>query len=321
MIEFKNVSKTYTKGSDLQKFIAQIFKNPVQSGVQALKAASFSVQPSEIVGLIGPNGAGKTTAAKIISGLLVPTSGTVIVNNENPADLSEEFKKSFALYRGEIQMLDNGVIVEDSIKDRLEMYGQPIFQENTYLTELIEMFEVQSLLSKIPEELSQGQRTLVEFITAIAHKPTTMILDEPTNGLDIVAVQKFGEVLEHLKNKYQVAVVITSHNLNNIVSIADRIVLINNGEVVLRGSTEEILAKESGERKVRVEVEPSFEFSQSFLTKFKANYTLDGPVLTIPTAKADIKETLSLILQDLPITDIKIIEPPVEEIFKKYYQK
>jgi ABC-2 type transport system ATP-binding protein len=321
MIELKNISKTYSKGSDLKKFINQVLKKLQDQGTQALQSISFDVQPSEIIGLIGPNGAGKTTAAKIISGLLFPNQGEVLVNNENPANLSEEFKKSFAMYRGEIQMLDDGVVVEDSIKDRLEMYKQPKFSENTYLAELIKMLEVQLLLSRVPEELSQGQRTLVEFITAIAHKPSSMILDEPTNGLDIVAVQKFGEVLEHLKNKYQIAIVITSHNLHNIVSVADRIVLINNGEVVLRGSTEEILAKESGERKIRVEVDPSFEFSQDTFAKFGENHTINGPVLTIISQKSEIKEVLSLVLQELPVTDIKIIEPPVEEIFKKYYQK
>jgi len=325
MIDFQKVSKTYTKESDFKKLIGQIFKRQSNISntkfVQALNSVSFDVQPSEIVGLIGPNGAGKTTAVKIISGLLFPSSGNVIVNSEIPSDLSEKFKKSFALYRGEIQMLDNGIIIKDSIKDRLEMYEQPKFKENSYLKELIKKLDAKDLLLKVPEELSQGQRTLVEFIIAIAHRPKTVILDEPTNGLDIIAVQKVGEVLEYLKNKYQMAIVITSHNLHNIVAIADRIVLINNGKVVLRGSTEDILAKESGDRVIRVEVEPLFEFSQAILNKLEFDYELDGPVLIIKTTKRNIKDVLSLVLQQFLVTDLKIVEPPVEEIFKKYYQR
>lgn len=323
MIKVNSVSKIYTSDDFVKRIISRITNQKLEEFV-ALKAVSMVVNSGEIVGLIGPNGAGKTTLAKVISGLLIPNGGEVKVDDYNPTELSKEFKLKYALYRGEVRMMDEGIVVRDSLEDHLKLYEKTEVINNDFVNLLIEELGVGELLDELPEDLSQGQRTLVEFVYAISHQPSTMILDEPTNGLDIVAIEKFNNVLKLLKEKYNCSIIITSHNLQNIISVADRILLINSGKIVLEGTPHEILSKETGERLVRIELDSWDESFNNKFDKFKKYGEIidnEPPVITFSIMKQDIQQFLLELLKEMVVMDITVIEPPIESIFKRYFQK
>lgn len=323
MIKVNSISKIYTSNDFVKRIISRITNKRLDEFV-ALKDVSMVVNSGEIIGLIGPNGAGKTTLAKVISGLLIPNNGKVSVDDQNPTELSKEFKLKFALYRGEVRMIDEGIVIRDSLEDHLKLYGKPEINENNYVNLLIEELGVGEFLDELPEDLSQGQRTLMEFVYAISHQPSTMILDEPTNGLDIVAVEKFNNVLKLLKEKYNSSIIITSHNLQNIISVADRVLLINSGKVVLEGAPHEILSKETGERLVRIELDGWDESFNNKFNKFKKYGEIidnEPPVITFSIMKQDIQQFLLELLKEMIVKDITVIEPPIESIFRKYFKK
>jgi len=323
MIKLKKITKIYKTQSNIVKAINLLKKQDSNTnrGIKALDNVSFFVNDSEIIGLIGPNGAGKTTAAKIISGLLFPTSGTVKVDDENPLNLSKSFKLNFALHRSDVYMLDDNVIIRDAINSHLSIYSKPDIQNNDFLKNLIEILDAKDLLNRIPNELSKGQRTLMEFLNAISHEPKNIILDEPMNGLDILAIQRFNSALTYLKQNCTASIIITSHNLDTISKISDRIILINKGKVMLDGTTLEILKKETGIRIITITLDNLNNNLKFENLKQYGEVTIDKNIINIKTKKKNIKSLLKEIINNYQITDLTINEPPIEEIFAKYYKK
>lgn len=318
MIKIKNLTQSYSLESEIVKLfrIVSKSKTPDSKRKEVLTNLDLEVNRGEIIGLIGPNGAGKTTLVKVITGLLINTNGEVYVCDERPSDLSVNFKKRIALFRGDISGLDDGVTVKDSLEEKLKIYNQPDIKDNKYVKFLISQLKVERFLDRTPDSLSLGQRMLVELLYAISHDAELIILDEPTNGLDVVALGRFKEMLKQLKETYNKTLIITSHNLQNILAVSDRIILINNGVVVLNGSPVEIFKMANKSKLIKVEVThlpKSFILSEEF--KFK------NSIIELRIDNVNINKVLKEILDQVEIVDIEIIDPPIEEIFGKYFER
>lgn len=316
MIKISKISKQY-------RIRKSIFWRKAKDKVNALSDVNLEINDGEIIGLIGPNGAGKTTLIKLITGLLLPTEGKIDVNGFNPGDLSKSFKKQIGLFRGEVSMFDDGVIVKDSIEERLKIYKKESLANNENLMWMIKKLRASKILESTPESLSQGQRTIVEFINALCHFPSVILLDEPTNGLDIVATERINNLIKELRERFNSTIILTSHNLNNVLNISDRIVLINNGKVLLNDSEASIRENETGERTIHVELVK--EIKDKSLEKLRNDIhgiivSFNYPVLEIKSNKQFISDELKTLLDYVDVRDIKVIEPPVELIFSKYFE-
>ena len=315
MIKVTNLSKTYfvTKPFDFVRFL---FNRPAKPGFKALNSLNFSIADGEVVGLIGPNGAGKTTTIKLLTGLLRPTAGEVQIDAYTPADLITEFKKTITLFRGNVPLLDDGVVIKDSFEDKLKIYGCRKLAHNQPLQALIMLAKISRFLVKTPEELSLGQRTWVELVYALAHFPQYLFLDEPTIGLDLTVQIRFKAVIAHLVKAYQPTILITSHDLQTVVDICPRLILINKGKVMIDKPTEAAIKGSTIDKKI------IFSLKQPLPKKMAlpANSVYQFPKLTLLTPREKLQTTIIDWSKKIDYLDIDITEPPLEQIFAQYYR-
>lgn len=317
MITVSRVSKTYfpkTFSSNLTHLIFGRVSHTEGEGFKALTNITFKINEGEIVGLIGPNGAGKTTLMKILTGLSQPTSGVVAVGPYRPAELVTDFKKSIAFFSGTQHNLDDGVIIRDSFEEKLKTYDLALMPGNQFASRLINLSKIEAFLDRVPEELSTGQRTLVEVAYSLLHQPTYIFFDEPTLGLDLNATLLLKELIRNLNQKEKATFVITSHDLQNVVDISVRIILINRGRLLVDKPTRQILHEETFDRQIEFTLT-----DKNGLKNLSPEAILDYPRLTIKTTKSKVGEVIALWLPRLHFNDLRITEPPIEEIFTKLY--
>lgn len=317
MITATNISKTYSSSGMFTKLLSAMGLKKTVDSTAALKNINIAFNDGQIVGIIGPNGAGKTTFVKILTGLLFPTTGSVEVNGFNPLDLSQEYKMQVGLYRGDVKQLDENVVIRDLIEDRLKMYGKQRIEENEFVQGLIQVLQVDKFLDRTVDSLSLGQSVLMEVLIASAHCPKVMLLDEPTNGLDVLALGRLKKAVHFLKGA-GATVLFTSHNLHSVVDISDRIVLINRGEVVLDGTPSELL--KSADDKVLVKIILSQRPSEGLLDSLSKEYKLQFPFVKFYAKRKELAKMLTPILNACDVEDLEIEEIPIEKIFSRYYK-
>jgi len=316
MIRAQNLTKIYKHRTTLDnlKFLLGL-SSKSDKDVKAVNNISFEIKDKEIIGIIGPNGAGKTTTIKMLTGLLKPTDGNVKVGKHIPFELKENFKLDIGLFMGEVNTLDDGVVIKDSIEDRLKIYKQSQVNKNKYVEQLVETTGISKFMDNVPENLSQGQRTLVEFVTSILHAPKYLFLDEPIIGLDVNAIIKFKKVIKLLNKKLKSTIIITSHNLQHVVDLSGRIILINKGKILIDKSTDEVIHKDTLDRVIRFYID-STEGTQNLPKSMKLNF----PWVTVKTSKKNLEKAIQDGLRRFKVSDIRITEPPIEEIFSKYFE-
>ncbi len=315
MIKVTDLSKTYfeTKPFDFVRFL---FNRPAKPGFKALNCLNFAIADGGVIGLIGPNGAGKTTTIKLLTGLLRPSAGQVQIDTFTPSDLTTEFKKSITLFRGNVPTLDDGVVIRDSFEDKLKIYGCRKLTQNDPLQKLINLSQISRFLAKTPEELSLGQRTWVELVYALAHFPKYIFLDEPTIGLDLTVQIRFKTVISHLVKTYQPTVLITSHDLQTVVDICPRLILINKGKVMIDKPTEAAIKGSTIDKKIIFTLKKPLPKNMAL----PANSVYQFPKLTLLTPREKLQTTIIDWSKKIDYQDIDITEPPLEQIFAQYYR-
>lgn len=267
---------------------------------RGVEDASFSLEPKEILGFIGPNGAGKSTVIRIIMGLIKKTSGSVLVFGEEP---SYKMNEKIGYMPSEVFMYQ-----ELTVKDQLEYLATLHQCEKSRVVALCEYFDL-DMQRKI-KELSFGNRKKLGIISALMHEPEFIILDEPTSGLDPLIQKRFFALLEKERNR-GASILLSSHVLNDIEKICDRVCLIKEGRVLF---TEGLTNLKKTSHK-RIIINPVIPLNSPGLMKLKENhdevlYSFSGDINEL------IKELSQYHLNKLHIDDLQL-----EEIFLHYYQK
>ncbi|GHU98359.1 ABC transporter ATP-binding protein [Spirochaetia bacterium] len=256
MIELHDIRKTFRvakrkKGAGAA--IRSLFHREYET-VRALDGISFTVQTGEIAGFIGPNGAGKSTAIKIMSGILVPDSGECRVGNTVPWKDRSHYVGRIGVVFGQRTQLWWDVPVQDSFELLKDIYKTPeaVFKNN--LDELTTILELEPLLKTPLRQLSLGQRMRCEIAASLLHSPQVLFLDEPTIGLDAVSKLAVRRFITHLNKTKGITVILTSHDMNDIEALTDRIILIGKGNILYDGSLGKIRERYEGDRKQIEEV-------------------------------------------------------------------
>ena len=208
--------------------------------ITAVDHVSFQVQPGEVLGLLGPNGAGKTTILHLILGLITPTSGDI-----------RAFGKSIATNRREIlqrvnfssaySLLPTNLTVRENLTIFARLYRVPNVKHR--ISEVLELFEIESSADKLTGFLSSGQLSRVNLCKAFLNHPEILFLDEPTVGLDPDIALKVRHRLQELQRDRNLTMIYTSHNMREIESLCTRVIFLSKGRIVAEGSPEEIVAK------------------------------------------------------------------------------
>lgn len=208
----------------------------------AVKDISFEINSGQVLALIGPNGAGKTTTVSMIGGYLMPTSGTVLINNQNIWE-NKKFNNSEigVVFGGELGFYGRATAY-DNLKFFSNLNKIPFKKQKKEIIRVLELVELEKVANKKVEEFSRGMRQRLHIARALLGKPKILLLDEPTNGLDIEIATEIRKVLLNLVKDTQVAILLTSHIMSEIETLADKIILIGNGEIKKSGTLQEIIS-------------------------------------------------------------------------------
>lgn len=305
------------KGSGLRGSIKS-FLHPKKRIVNAVADLSFSIQEGELVGFIGPNGAGKTTTLKSLSGLIYPTSGFISVLDFNPWEKKEEFLKQISLVMGQKNQLWWDLPAIESFELNKEIYEIPDKDYRKNLDDLVSLLGVSGLLHTQVRKLSLGQRMKMELIASLIYRPKVLFLDEPTIGLDLIAQQNLRDFIYQYNKKYNATVILTSHNMKDLVDLTRRVIVINDGSLIFDGPLEDLTVKFAKDKLIKVKFSDEIDVKKLEGVGEIKNYKY--PELSISVPRTTVAVAASELLQNFSISDLTIEELPIEEVISMLFK-
>lgn len=315
----KNLTKTFrTIVSDKGGIISRLFKREYKM-TAALDHVSFEIPENTLVGLIGPNGAGKTTIMKILSGVLYPTSGDVNVFGFTPFDKKREYLKQIAFIMGQKNQLLWELPAVDSFKLTQAVYE---LSDQTYsktLKHLLDLLDGYTIAQKPVKTLSLGQRMKMELVNALLHQPKVLYLDEPTIGLDVVAQKTMRDFIKVYQKENHATILLTSHYMEDVRQLAERILLIYKGKIVFDGKLS-VLANNYSEEKTITLIVDELP-SRKILEKVGEPDTIEMPKIIYKVNRKELGKKVSSIVRYIDFHDISIEDEPIEEVIGKIYRK
>ena len=245
MIIMENVTKTYKvskRNAGFSSAFKSLFHKEYET-IHALDSVSFTIHDGEMVGYIGPNGAGKSSTIKIMSGILTPDEGTCLINGLTPWKNRIEHVKDIGVVFGQRTQLWWDVPVLDSFELLKEIYriDSPSYHRN--LEQLTTMLHLSDLLKTPTRQLSLGQRMRCEIAASLLHNPKILFLDEPTIGLDAVSKLAVRDFILQLNKENNTTVILTTHDMQDIEFLTNRVILIGKGQILLDGTLNDIRKK------------------------------------------------------------------------------
>jgi ABC-2 type transport system ATP-binding protein len=311
VIEVENVAKTFV--------VRQRTKGMRRSRreVNAVSGLTFSVAAGEMVGYIGPNGAGKSTTIKMLTGILVPSSGRLLVAGVEPARERVGLARRIGVVFGQRTTLWWDLPLRDSFGLLRRIYRIPAARYRENLDRFVELLELEPLLDVPVRQLSLGQRMRGDIAAALLHDPDVLYLDEPTIGLDIISKVKVREFLRDLRAEQGTTVLLTTHDLTDIEQLCSRVMVIDHGRLVYDGGLPGLHALGESERTMIVDLDrPMPPISAGAARVVRT----DGPRqwLAFP-ASASAAPLVSQIAANYPLADLSIAEPAIEDVIARLY--
>jgi ABC-2 type transport system ATP-binding protein len=292
----------------------------------AVDHISFSVRPGEIVGYVGPNGAGKSTTIKMLSGILIPTSGTITVNNRNPAKERTKNAQDIGAVFGQRSQLYWDLPVTDSFVLHKKLYDIDTVRFKQNVEKFTEILQMNDFVNQAVRQLSLGQRMRANIALSLLHNPAVLYLDEPTIGLDIVAKKRIREFIKEINKTDNVTVILTTHDMSDIEEICRRIIVIDKGKIHYDGALDIFRKNFINQFTIAVEIEgqnPPVIADPAFTITRKNNDTdsdIDNTYfITCNKNQISIADAVTYITGHYKIKDIKILESNIEDILLKMY--
>ena len=317
VIEVKDLSRHFKVAQRSGSFLAHLFNRKYRM-IHAVEGINFSVAKGELVGFIGPNGAGKSTTIKMMTGILVPSSGEIRVLGNVPYQKRKVNASKIGVVFGQRSQLWWDLPVYDTFLLLKKIYKIPneTFEHNMEVFK--ERLGLESFYKQPVRQLSLGQRMRADIAASLLHNPDIIFLDEPTIGLDVVVKKQIREFIKEINRQRKVTVILTTHDMRDIEEICDRIVMIDKGKVVMDMPVGDVRGKLGGTSSLIVDFERSPE-------------TFDIPNVLV-TDRQDLRWTFTFSSRDLTagqviskiasqhnVLDITIKEPEIEDIIREIY--
>lgn len=325
IISVKNLSKTFKKpirDEGLKGMIKSLFSRKYEE-VKAVDGISFDIEEGEIIGYIGANGAGKSTTIKMMCGILYPTDGTVTVNGMSFDNDRQSINKEMGVVFGQKTQLWWDIPLIETFKILKSIYEVPDDVYNERFEYLCELLDMKQFLTQTVRSLSLGQRMRADFAAALIHSPKIVYLDEPTIGLDVLVKDKIRSAIKELNKKYNITVILTTHDMKDIEELCNRIIIIDKGKILYDGSLANIKYRFGNTKTIFI---PSnITIDENELVERFAGMTVEKQdettAIKFSLNTIDLDDVLIHLINTYHIKDFKIEDISIEDITKQLYEK
>ena len=330
MIEVTNVSKEFKKiikEPGLKGSIKSLF-NKKEEIVKAVDDISFTVEKGEILGFIGPNGAGKSTAIKMLTGILTPTSGEIMINGQVPYKNRKKYVKEIGVVFGQRTQLWWDLPLSETFTVLKEIYQveDKAFKER--MDFLNQVLDLEPFIKSPVRTLSLGQRMRADIAASMIHNPKVLFLDEPTIGLDVVVKDNIRKAIAEINKNEKTTIILTTHDISDIELLCKRIVMIDKGKKVYDGALDKMKEKYGKMREIHINLKVAEDMEKlAFAEKFNLleddlEIKLEGKkaIVKFNSSKAQVSDMLSYILGTITVKDIAVGEADIEEIIRRLYK-
>ncbi len=320
IIEVKNLQKTFIskkkyKGKEKWK---HLFKKKEKIIKKAVDDISFSVEEGESLAFIGPNGAGKSTTIKMLTGILYPTSGEIKVLGYNPSKERIKLSKEIGCVFGQKEQLWVHLSAMDNFLFVGSIYDIPKKELLERIEELSSVFEIKDFINQPVKSLSLGQRMKCEMVASLLHKPKLLFFDEPTIGLDPIAKETLRNLVKKMNKELGITILFTSHDVGDIEEVCKRVIIINNGKIMLDDSMKNLKYHYLNKKIVEVNLKKNIKIKEKEGIKvLKAKDTMYKIEVDMNITSMD--ELMGLFKAD-DLQDISISTTPLEDIIKTIYR-
>ena len=309
------VYRSYRKEGGLRGSIKGLVRRKYDE-VRAADDVTFQIEEGELVGFLGPNGAGKTTVLKMLSGLLNPTSGEARVLGFVPWERSNEMKRRFSLVMGQKNALWWDLPAQESLELNRAIYGIERDRFKKVVNGLAELLDVQDKMNVMVRELSLGERMKMELISALIHEPRVLFLDEPTIGLDVVSQKRVREFLRLYNSEHKIVTMLTSHYMQDIEELCERVIVIDHGKIFFDGPLDAIIDRFSSAKIISLSFE---EGAACDFAQFGEVVEQKPMSVQLKVPRGKVTEVARKLLESCRVTDINVQELPVEEVIRQLF--
>lgn len=318
-IVVENLEKQFLVAERNPGFIGAIkglFERRYRS-IQALAGVDFEIERGELVGYIGPNGAGKSTTIKILSGILTPTSGRCEINGLIPWRDRRQHVSNIGVVFGQRTQLWWDLPVIESFDLLRDIYCIEPERYRSTRDELISIMDISTIVDTPVRQLSLGQRMRCDLVASLLHRPSILFLDEPTIGLDAFSKLAVREFVKKLNSEHGVTVILTTHDMDDIEALCQRIIVIGNGTIMSDGSLDRLRTRLRSERRIKLELTEETAFDTDRVRVISS----EGTTLHLGFDPDEITtaELIRELAEAYPIKDIFVENPPIEELIAQLY--
>ena len=320
MIKVSGLSKTFKVHTKEPGFMGSLksLVNRKYIIKHALKDIDLTINDGEIIGLIGANGAGKTTLTKILSGIIHPTEGDVSVAGFDPWKRDNRYRKQMSLIMGQKAQLWWDLPAMDGFLLLKEIYQIPENEFQESVAYLSECLMIKDQLNVQVRKLSLGERMKVELIAALLHKPKVVFLDEPTIGLDLMAQKAVREFIKDYRQKFKPIMILTSHYMEDIEELCERVVIMKEGEFIFDGSLESIKKQYATSRLIKATINDSdIEALKQNLKLPHTKISFIGEQIHILSPRDKVMESAQALLNSCEVKDLNIQEEDIGSIIEQ----
>lgn len=325
IISVKNLSKTFKKPireEGLRGMIKGLFSRKHEE-VRAVDDISFDIAEGEIVGYIGANGAGKSTTIKMMCGILHPTSGSVTVDGLDFAKNRQQINKRMGVVFGQKTQLWWDIPLIETFKILKSIYEVSDEEYEERFEYLCELLDMKPFLTQTVRSLSLGQRMRADFAAALIHSPKIVYLDEPTIGLDVLVKDKIRGAIKELNRKYNITVILTTHDMKDIEELCNRIIIIDKGKILYDGSLANIKYRFGNTKTIFIPSNVELD-DADFIKRFPTATIEDAEdkrAIKFSLNDVELDDMLLYLINTYHIKDFKIEDISIEDITKQLYEK
>ncbi|MBQ9905288.1 MAG: ATP-binding cassette domain-containing protein [Oscillospiraceae bacterium] len=327
IIEIKNVVKEFkvlNRHEGLKGSIRDLFSRDYKI-VRAVDNISMQIGQGEIVGYLGPNGAGKSTTIKMMTGVLEPTSGEILVGGNVPYKNRTKNAQEIGVVFGQRSQLWWALPLIESFKILKDIYQIPDADYDAMLKFYQSLVDIEPLLHKPVRQMSLGQRTLSDILAAFLHNPKIVFLDEPTIGLDVSMKAKIRTLIHALNEQKHTTVILTTHDMGDVDALCRRIVIIDKGKMLYDNDISHLKQFFGSYRTLKIRIKGDLkQYAEEITGKLpECSVSADDEWVSIlvDESKSTVMHVLDKLQKDYKIRDMQLEEISTEEVIKKIYEE